>query len=513
MKEMTRVEQFERIRGDHHDKEMSIRELAKEYKVHRRTVRQALVSPIPPARKTSTRLAPVLGPYVDVVRSWLEADLDVRPKQRHTARRVWQRLVEEEHLDVAESSVRALVANLRREINSSISHVPIIQEHPAGEEAEVDFGEFDAIIAGVLMKLWMFVLRLSHSGKAVHIAYANQAQESFLDGHVQAFERLGGVPTKMIRYDNLKPAVIRVALGRERLENPRFIAMRSHYMFDSFFCQPGLRGAREKGGVEGEVGRFRRRHLVPVPQFDSIDQLNEFLAAADKRDDDRYITGRVETVGQAASLEIALLHPLPAEGPFEAGSHLSVRIDVKARVCVRQAYYSVPARFAGRPAQVHLGARTVAVYVEGTKVAEHSRLIHKYVESLMLDHYLEVLTRKPGALPGSRTLAQARAQGVFTPVHQRFWDQARRQHGDGPGTRVLIEVLLLHRTMTWEAIEAGMVGALKAGTTNTDVVIVQARRNGQQSPPPPIELARGVPVDDRPLPTLAGYDTLLEVGA
>ena len=129
--------------------------------------------------------------------------------------------------------------------------------------------------------MWMFCLRLSHSGKAVHIAYANQTQESFLDGHVRAFARLEGVPTGMIRYDNLKPAVIRVALGRERFEHPRFIAMRSHYGFDSFFYIPGIEGAHETGGVEGEIGRFRRRHLTPVPHLPSLAALNEALAAAD----------------------------------------------------------------------------------------------------------------------------------------------------------------------------------------------------------------------------------------
>lgn len=129
--------------------------------------------------------------------------------------------------------------------------------------------------------MWMFCPRLSHSGKAVHIAYANQTQESFLDGHVRAFARLKGVPTGMIRYDNLKPAVIRVALGRERFEHPRFIAMRSHYGFDSFFYIPGIEGAHETSGVEGEIGRFRRRHLTPVPHLPSMAALNEALAAAD----------------------------------------------------------------------------------------------------------------------------------------------------------------------------------------------------------------------------------------
>ena len=143
----------------------------------------------------------------------------------------------------------------------------------------------------------MFALRLSHSGRAVHIAYANQAQESFLDGHVHAFAVLGGVPTGKVRYDNLKPAVIRVLMGRERTENERFIALRSHYGYDSFFCEPGIGGAHEKGGVEGEIGRFRRRHLTPVPKAASLAELNEMLAAADVLDQDRHIAARIETVG------------------------------------------------------------------------------------------------------------------------------------------------------------------------------------------------------------------------
>jgi len=223
------VEQFERIRRDRRDLELSIRELAARHRVHRRTVRQALGDAVPPVRKAPVRVSPVLGAYEATVRGWLVKDKDEPRKQRHTARRVWQRLIEEEGAQVGESSVRALVARLRVEIGAP-QLVMVPQTHPAGEEAEVDFGEFTAWIGGTLLKLFMFVLRLSHSGKAVHVAYANQTQESFLDGHVRAFTRLGGVPTGMIRYDNLTPAVIRVMLGRARFENPRFVGLRSHYL-------------------------------------------------------------------------------------------------------------------------------------------------------------------------------------------------------------------------------------------------------------------------------------------
>jgi transposase len=180
--------------------------------------------------------------------------------------------------------VSRYVAQRRVELGLLAREVSIPQTHLAGAEAEVDFGEFYATIAGLVVKCWMLVMRLSHSGKAFHVAFGTQAQEAFLEGHVLAFEYFGGVPGR-IRYDNLKPAVIRVLKGRDRTESERFTALRSHYGFDSFFCRPGIDGAHEKGGVEGEIGRFRRRHLVPVPTVATLGELNELIAAADRLDD------------------------------------------------------------------------------------------------------------------------------------------------------------------------------------------------------------------------------------
>lgn len=509
------MEQFERIRRDRRDEGLSIRALSEKHRVHRRTVRQALADATPPARKVPERVAPVLGPHVATVRRWLVADQQVPPKQRHTARRVYQRLVEEEGVVVAESSVRALVAQLRRELFDQCLQVKVPQTHAPAQETEVDFGEFAAVIGGVQMKLWMFILRLSHSGKAVHIAYANQAQESFLDGHVAAFERLGGVPAGMIRYDNLTAAVVRVVLGRERVENPRFIALRSHYGFDSFFCLPGLEGAHEKGGVEGEVGRFRRRHLVPVPAVATLAELNAFMAAADAADDDRRITGRAETVGAAAARELPGLRPLPVE-VFDPAQSLSCRVDARARVCVRQSYYSVPARYAGRRLQVRLGATTITVIAAGTVVATHTRSLHKYTEDLVLDHYLEVLTRKPGALAGATALATARRSGVFTPAHQRFWDAARADLGDRAGTRALIGVLLLHRTLGTAGIVAGLEAAVAMGRFDPDLVAVEARRLGQPAEPAPAVVlpvtAPPAALEHRRPPSLGAYDELAGIG-
>jgi transposase len=505
------VEQFERIRRDAREG-LSIRALAARHGVHRRAVRQALVDAVPPPRRTPQRVAPVLGPHVGTVRRWLTEDLDAPRKQRHTARRVWQRLVEEEGVAVAESSVRALVRQLKTEVGLDRREVMVPQRHPPGAEAEVDFGEFSASIGGVVMRLYLFVLRLSHSGKAVHVAYANQAQESFLDGHVRAFAALGGVPTGMIRYDNLRPAVVRVMLGRERFENERFVALRSHYGFDSFYCRPGIEGAHEKGGVEGEIGRFRRRHLTPMPHLGSLAALNEALAAADARDDARRIAARAETVGVAAARERPLLRPLPGE-PFDPAQSLCCRVDAKARICVRQSYYSVPARLAGRRVETRLGATTVTVRADGRVVAEHVRSLHKGSEDLVLDHYLEVLARKPGALAGATALAQAQASGAFTAAHQAFWDAARRALGDAPGTRALIGVLLLHRTLPALGIEAGMAAAVRLARFDPDLVAVEARRAAAADRPAvAVPVPPGAPpaaAVQRSAPALAGYDDLL----
>ena len=226
---MKRVELYEKIRKASRDEGLGIRALSVRFHVHRRTVRQALASAVPASRKVPVRSAPVLGPWQGLVRQWLAEDRSAPPKQRHTAHRVWVRLGEEHGATVAESTVRAYVARVRAETEDHVGEVTVLQSHVPGAEAEVDFGLFSAWVGATLEPLWMFCMRLSASGRGYHEAFGNQAIESFLEGHVHAFEHFGGVPAGMIRYDNLKDAVVKVLLGRDRLENERFIALRSHY--------------------------------------------------------------------------------------------------------------------------------------------------------------------------------------------------------------------------------------------------------------------------------------------
>lgn len=534
----SKVELFADIRRASRVDGLSVRALADRFGVHRRTVRQALASPVPPPRKTPARESPRLSPYKLLIDGMLTQDLDAPRKQRHTATRILARLADEHGaMELSYSTVRDYVRLRRAQIDAAAGRrfeVFVPQEHAPSAEAEVDFGEVWVILAGVKTKCHMFTFRLSHSGKAVHRVYSTQSQEAFLEGHIDAFEEIGGIPTKHIRYDNLTAAVQTVLYGkgRNRVENDRWVLFRSHYGFDSFYCQPGIDGAHEKGGVEGEVGRFRRTWLSPMPEVDSLAELNEQIRVWDARDNGRRVNTRIRTVGQDFADEQPLLRMLPFER-FDPGLVLHPRVDRSALVTVRMARYSVPARLIGRKVRVSLRASEVVVFDGRDEVTRHERVVARGGESINLDHYLEVLKRKPGAFPGSTALTHARETGVFTAAHDAFWQEARKVDGDSAGTRTLIDVLLLHRSMRAADVVAGIRAALTIGAVSADVVAVEARlhASGSVSSRHPVEHDRGdvqrvvsltqrrltdpaaviagLPPDRRPMPTLAQYDELL----
>jgi len=469
-------------------------------------------------------VAPVLDPVKALIDAMLREDLTAPRKQRHTALRVRVRLLEEHQLVVAYSTVRDYVRDARpriaAEAGKQLAEVFVPQTHAAGAEAEVDFADLWIVLAGVKTKVFLFTLRLSYSGKAVHRAYATASQEAFLDGHRYAFEQLGGIPTVHIRYDNLKAAVSRVLVGRTRVESERWVTFRSHYGFDVFYCRPGVEGAHEKGGVEGEGGRFRRTHTVPMPKVDTISQLNAYFAKCDAKDDHRRVGQRVATVGDDFGVEQALLRALPAE-PFETGISLRPRVDRHARVTVRQCQcqYSVPARYVGRQVRVLLRATQMLIFDGPRLVAEHERSTVRGSVTLVLDHYLKVLAHKPGALPGATALVQARNLGVFTATHDRYWTATKAKYGDKTGTQALVEALLLHRQYSHAQVTAGLEAALTVGALAPEAVAVEVRRAGETDPARPqlgVVDADGriaYPADTRPVPDVAIYDELLTQGS
>jgi hypothetical protein len=175
---------------------------------------------------------------------------------------------------------------------------------------------------------------------------------------------------------------------------------------------------------------------------------------------------------------------------------------------VRQCFYSVPVRYAGQRLDVRLLADRVEALDGARVVASHERAVQKGTQVLDLDHYLEVLAIKPGGFSGSSAFAQAKAQGRFSPVHQSFFDHARRQLGERDGTRAMIDVLLAHRILSHDAVVAGIERALSVNSCDPDVVIVEARRATQpHAPTPGVD---GLSRFDRPAPSLNAYDELLE---
>lgn len=501
------MEQFERIRRDQAREGLSIRELARRHGVHRRAVRQALADPVPPPKRApDSRPAPKLGAYRALIDEWLRGDQQVPRKQRHTARRIWQRLREEHGADVSERQVDRYVAAARRELGEVEAFVPLVAD--AGVEAEVDWGQAQVVLRGEPVDVHVFLMRACHSGASFAMAFRAETQQAFLEGHVRAFEWFAGV-FEVLRYDNLSSAVVRVLKGRRRVESDRFVALRSHYMFESVFCLPGKQGAHEKGGVEGEVGRFRRRHLVPVPKVASMAELNECLEEACWAGLERTIVGRTEPVGVMLDRERLLLGTLPREGHCTA-EEASPRVDSKAMVTVRANRYSVPARLAGLRVRAKVGAGEVDVWHDGKIVARHERLAGKHGTSAQLDHYLDLLARKPGALARSLALRQERDRGDWPECFDELWSAIQQRVGREEAARQMIDVLLLCRELPAGAVEMAVRGALAAGAHDGRAVALLARRR-ERADTPAIEVEECLAGIGAPAPQdLSGYDQLRE---
>jgi transposase len=456
------------------------------------------------------RPAPKLGPYRPVIDGWLEADREAPRKQRHTAKRIHQRLVDELGADVAETTVRQYVRARKRAMGFAVGEVFVPQVHAPGVEAEVDWGEAEVVLAGVATTVHLFVMRASFSGAAFCQASLVETQQAFLELHVQAFDWFAGVFPK-IKFDNLKSAVKKVLKGRRRVESDRFVALRSHYLFASQFTTPGLEGAHEKGGVEGEVGRHRRNHLVPVPHVADLAELNGLLLAGCDADLGRRIDGRAITVGQAWASERPLLLALPAEA-FDACETAAPRVDAKSLVTIRQNRYSVPVALAGLKVSARIGAREIAINHGGREVARHERMHGKFGTSAQLDHYLELLQRKPGGLEHSVALAQERGRGAWPGGFDQLWAGLSDRYGRSDAARQMVDVLLLCRDHGPASVELAVRGALTAGAIDGRAVAVLARRaqsNGSAVPAPLTGLDARLTAHERPAPDLADYDQLL----
>ncbi len=501
------MELFENIRREYEFGEGTIAGAARKLGVHRRMVREAIRNAVPSARKKPDRPHWKLKPFIPLIESMLEADRSAPRKQRHTAHRIWQRIRDEvPGFNLSERTIRKYVRKRRLALGLIGRETCVPQSYPWGSEAQVDWYEAWADLGGERTRLQVFAMRSMAGGGSFHRAYVRATQQAFLEGHELAFKRFGGV-FKRLRYDNLPLAVKKILRGYRREETARFIAFRSHWRFEAVFCTPGIEHAHEKGGIEGEGGYFRRNHWVPVPQARDLEDLNEQLLAACYEDEGRRIAGREMTVGQSILAEKEHLLPLAEEG-FDLAEVSFPRVDRMGRVKVRTNYYSVPVR-AGLEVQAKVYAGYVELWHEGRCVARHERSYTRFQEILDLEHYLEPLATKPGALAGSKPLEQWRQKGLWRSSYDRIWEQLMIRNGRQNGTRYMIELLRLGRTHGYERLQEAVESALELGSC--DISTVQYLMTAEQ-----LDRARAEPIDvgplgcyERPLPVMTDYDQLL----
>ncbi len=499
------MELFEEIRREFEFGVGTVQGVARKFGIHRRMVREALGSAVPTQRPAPTRRRPRLGPLVDFIEGILEADRKAPRKQRYTAHRIYVRVGQQfPEAPVAESTVRQYVRERKRALKMLAGETFVPQSYDWGSEAQIDWYEADADLDGERQTLQVFVMRSMASAGAFHRAYHRPTQQAFLEAHQLGFRYFGGV-FRRVRYDNLAAAVKRILQGHRREETARFVAFRSHWRFESEFCNPGE--GHEKGGVENEVGTFRRNHWVPVPEARDLADLNTQLLDGCREDEARILAGRDQTVGTAMLIEKEHLLRLATED-FDLAEVSFPTVNSIGCVKVRTNAYSVPVA-AGTTVQAKITPTAVELWLEGRCEAVHERCYGRHQEILDLEHYLDVLEHKPGALAGSKPLAQWRKLGRWPASYDQLWQSLIERYGRQKGTKELIELLQLGRRYGQEQLRGAVEQALGLGCGDSAAIrhLLSARQFARVCPAPlPVGVLAAF---ERPLPTVSDYDQLL----
>ena len=435
----------------------SQRAVAREFGIARKTIQKMLRYSVPPGYQRQQAVKrPKLGPWLGVIDAILEEDKTQPAKQRHTAKRIFERLKTEHGFSGGYTIVKDYVhtAELRsREMFVPLTHVP--------GEAQADFGEALVVVAGVEQKAHFLAMDLPHSDDGFVVAFPAETTEAFLEGHVRAFAYFDGVPTRIL-YDNTKIAVARILGGEERKKTKAFCELQSHYLFAEKFGRPAK--GNDKGKVEGLVGYARRNFMVPIPRASSWDELNAYLEVQCRARRERRLRGHMETIGERFERDRAAFLPLPMS-PYEACEKVATRVNSLALVRYRGNDYSVPTCYGHRDVLVKGYVHEVVIACGSDVIARHSRSYER--EAVIFDplHYLALLEQKTRALDQAAPLAGWQLPECFATL-RRLLEARLKKHG----SREYVQVLRLMETFALAEVTHAIEDALLLGTISFDAV-------------------------------------------
>ena len=477
--------------------EVSKRAICREYKLHWDTLQRILAYAEPPKyEQKRPRKKPKIGEFVPIIQEILKSDQQVHRKQRHTAKRIFERLQAEHEYEGGYTVVKDAVRAWRQEHKEVF--LPL--SHPPGE-AQVDFGEADVTLLGETTRVALFVMTLPYSDAIFCQVFPRECTEAFLEGHRRAFEFFGGVPRR-ISYDNSKIAVAKITGSRQREVTREFLRLESHYLFEHHFCL--VRRPNEKGHVERLLDFARANFLVPVPVTDDLARLNELLEQSCRNDLDRKLRGKPGPKAKLLEEEQAVMLPLPKQS-FEARRIVPGQASSLSLVRFDNNDYSVPTANAHREITIVASVDEVRLVCADHLVARHPRHWGKeHVEYNPL-HYLALLERKPGGLDFAKPLEHWDLPECFGVLRRRL--EAERE---SDGTREFIKVLRLLEHASLGELGKAIDYALDIGTTEADAVRLILEHRREQ----PVKLFR---LDGRPHladvvvapPHLDAYRTLL----
>lgn len=454
---MFAVEIYAAVRSFVFIKGNSRREAARVFGLSRETVLKMCRFSVPPGyTRTAPVAKPKLGALLPVIDAILEADRTAPMKQRHTAKRIFERLRDEHGFaggyTVVKDHVRLYLARNRE------TFVPLA--HPPGH-GQVDFGEAVGVIGGVRQKIHFFCMSLPHSDACFVKAYPRETTEAFLDGHVSAFAFFGGVPLSLL-YDNLKIAVAKICGDGKREPTRAFTELLSHYLFADRFGRPGK--GNDKGKVEGLVKYVRTNFLTPLPEAASYDGLNVMLTTRCLARQGEHAGRHAATIGERLVADTAALRDLPAVA-LEACEKRAARVSSTALVRYRSNDYSVPTRYGFQDVLVKGFVDEVVILCGGKEIARHPRCyaLGAFVADPL--HYLALIEMKPNALDQAAALQGWNLPEVFQ--HLRHLLEARMGNR---GKREFIQVLRLLEAMSLEVVTAAVSQAIHLGAIGFDAV-------------------------------------------